>query len=90
MRNILVVAGDIHKVLIEHKDVLGESKQKMLKDMERLHSTLLHSAPEALNTKFNFGILQSIMNHHITDEDYKSIYWCKKCVDIFVDPTYGM
>ena len=40
---MVVAAGNIHKVLIEDKDVLGEFKQKMLKDMERLHSTLVRT-----------------------------------------------
>jgi len=90
MRNILIVSGDIHKVLLDHKDQLDDSKKLMLKDMESFRSTLIHSAPEALNTKYNFSTLQNIMNHHISGEDYNTHDWCKKCIDIFIDPNYGM
>lgn len=90
MRDIMIVANDIHEIIIENKDILGESKEMMLKDMESLHVTLVHSAPEALNTQRNFIILQNIMNHYITQDDYDKVEWCKRCIDILIDPNYGV
>jgi hypothetical protein len=83
MRDIIIIIGDILKLIPENEKVFSNSITSM-------SQSLRHAAPETIGHKRRWQKLGWILTHHITPEDYNTKEWCKQIIDIFQDPTYGM
>lgn len=82
MRNILVVFSDINKLV-------PEEEKEFTRSMQNLWETLTHSPPERLKNDIQlWQRLDKIINYNIKQDDYDSKEWCKKIIDIYVDPRY--
>jgi len=82
MRNILVVFSDINKLV-------PEEEKEFTRNMQNLWETLTHSPPERLKNDIHlWQRLDNIINNNINRDDYDSKEWCKKIIDIYVDPNY--
>ena len=83
MRNIIIIIGDILRLIPENEEVFSNS-------INNMSQSLRHAAPETIGDKRWWQKLGGILTLHITPEDYNTKEWCKQIIDIFQDPTYGM
>ena len=82
MRNILVVFSDIY-------NLIPEEEIEFIKSMQNFRDTLRHSSPERLKDDIHlWHHIDNIINNNITKEHYYSKDWCKKIIDIYIDPNY--
>jgi hypothetical protein len=91
MRDILLVITDIRSILIRNNHCTQENSKARVffQDINQLYDSLYYKAPEVINSKENFLLLQDIMNFHINQDDYINFNWCKDVIDIFLCPNYG-
>ncbi len=78
---------DIIKVVKEMKGVIPricDKKFDILKNqMDSLLDTLFYTAPEILNSKYYWSILQSYVNESIKESDCENNIWVQNFIDIF-------
>tara|TARA_B110000285_G_C14990169_1_gene545907 strand:- start:44 stop:295 length:252 start_codon:yes stop_codon:yes gene_type:complete len=83
MRNIIIIVGDILRLIPENEEVLSKS-------IKNMSESLVHAAPETIGDKRLWQKLGEILTLYITHEDYDTKEWCKQIIDIFQDPNYGI
>ena len=88
MRNIFVVVSDIIYTIRNDKSD-HKSTKFILQDLESLYESMHYSSPEQIKSVDHFERLQEIMNYYIDQDDYIYVPWCKKVINIFLDPEYG-
>lgn len=90
MRNIFIVVGDIYDVILNSQEQIEKSDKKyIINDIKNLYDSMCYAPPESIHSSFYFGGLQEIMNAYISQDDYIENDWCRKCIDIFLNPSYG-
>ena len=86
MRNIGIVARDLYNII---PDIVDE---KFINLKNQINKHILESIPysprEKLQSDWYWKILSSYANQYISRNDYDNIDWCKKFIDIFMDPNY--
>ena len=88
MRNILFIAETLQDTIPENCDnKFNELKKLIYKDVI---SSIPYAAQEKLFSNHYWNILGILANKYITINDYNNIDWCKKFIDIFQDPNYGI
>ena len=89
MRSIIKVFSDIAEIVEEYKDeIINDYKEDLIYSLNKMKESMIYSPPEQLDSSYFFYILSNILNQYIKERDYETKIWCKKIVDIFMNPTY--
>ena len=86
MSNIGVVIKDISD--IADKNAISNNKEGLIHDLKKLKRDLQYAAPETLKSSYYFNKLSVVLSANISTSDYEEIEWCRKIIDIFLDPNY--
>lgn len=86
MRNIGLVTRDLYNIIPNDAD------EKFLDLKNQINKHILESIPyspkEKIISKWYWNMLTTYTNQYISQDDYDNIDWCKKFIDIFIDPNY--
>ena len=85
VRNIGVVTRDMYELIPEDSEKYKTMRYEMKKF---ILDPLPFRPPEMIFSNYFWDILNDIVNKYVTMEDSQNIEWCKKFIEIYLDPDY--
>ena len=85
IRNIGIVAKDLYNLIPEDSEKCRLMRSEMKKF---ILDPIPFKPPEIIFSNYFWDQLNIIVNKYITLEDSNNIEWCKKFIEIFLDPDY--
>tara|TARA_B100000035_G_scaffold314717_1_gene331908 strand:+ start:1181 stop:1423 length:243 start_codon:yes stop_codon:yes gene_type:complete len=64
---------------------IPKTEEILRNDIQKIFENLGRAPPEKISSNFYWNELSSVLNKHISVDDYNEKEWCKKVIDIFQD-----